>query len=327
MPRLWGKGDAMQTKVRPWAWSWLLPCCLIVLVSCLTNHGPKPGTVVDEARLAGRDAASLPGADEDYYRDMDGGVPLTPAQVVGRNNWVVWTAGNDRLWDVLTDKSAGTFDLLKTISSYPYPEELEAAAVRPPQPLEVARPGQRALLRGGQGAGPGPLRPVARQAPRRLSARSLRERGEVPGRQATSARGKTGPAGVLLRLGHRHRGPAAVPESGLRRKGRRRPGIRSATTPIPATTCARASCGPTGSACPAASATSGPTRSIRPPIRKTRSGRTCRRTSAPSTSGSTASSAGMRTRAASPTSSSTPRARAPSTPPWSPPTTSTTRAR
>ncbi|HBL28058.1 MAG TPA: hypothetical protein DD490_14590 [Acidobacteria bacterium] len=77
--------------------------------------------MLDEARLAGRDAASLPAADEDYYHDMDGGVPLTPSQVIGRNNWIVWTAGNDRLWDVLTDKSAGTFDLLKTISSYPYP--------------------------------------------------------------------------------------------------------------------------------------------------------------------------------------------------------------
>jgi hypothetical protein len=79
--------------------------------------------VVDEARLAGRDAASFPAADEDYYHDMDGGVPLTPAQVVGRNNWVVWTAGNDRLWDVLAEKSVGAFDLLKTVSSYPYPKD------------------------------------------------------------------------------------------------------------------------------------------------------------------------------------------------------------
>ena len=104
----------------------LLASCLILLLGC-PKKGPEEklqgDKIVDEARLVGRDAASLPGADEDYYKDMDGGVPLTPAQVVGRNNWVVWTAGNDRLWDVLTDKSAGSFDLLKTISSYPYPKD------------------------------------------------------------------------------------------------------------------------------------------------------------------------------------------------------------
>lgn len=102
----------------------LLVGCLILLLGCQTGAPPPPpeapgNAVVDEARRAGRDAASLSGADEDYYRDMDGGVPLTHDQVVGRNNWVVWTMGNDRLWDVLTDKSVGTFDLLKTVSSHP----------------------------------------------------------------------------------------------------------------------------------------------------------------------------------------------------------------
>ncbi len=33
--------------------------------------------------------------------------------------WLVWTGGNDRLWDEMTVKSVGTFDLLKTVSSYP----------------------------------------------------------------------------------------------------------------------------------------------------------------------------------------------------------------
>ena len=33
--------------------------------------------------------------------------------------WMVWTGGNDRLWDRLTRDSIGTFDLLKTISSHP----------------------------------------------------------------------------------------------------------------------------------------------------------------------------------------------------------------
>ena len=98
---------------------WVSP----LLVSCLLVVSGCTHTVVDEARLVGRDAASLPAADEDYYHDMDSGLALTPSQVVGRNNWVVWTAGNDHLWDVLADKSVGTFDLLKTVSSYPYPKD------------------------------------------------------------------------------------------------------------------------------------------------------------------------------------------------------------
>src|SRR5579864_3851868 len=92
--------------------------CLIAAPSC--KHHEQ---AIDEARQAGRDAASFPAADEDYYHDMDGGLTLTKSQVVGRNNWIVWTAGNDHLWDVLTEKSVGILDLLKTISSYPYPKD------------------------------------------------------------------------------------------------------------------------------------------------------------------------------------------------------------
>jgi hypothetical protein len=114
-----------------WVSPLFLLCCIAIL-GCpphkdeTTAETPKPPPsqgVVDEARLAGRDAASFPAADEDYYHDMDGAMTLTPSQVVGRNNWVVWTGGNDHLWDVLAEKSVGNFDLLKTISSYPYPKD------------------------------------------------------------------------------------------------------------------------------------------------------------------------------------------------------------
>ena len=85
--------------------------------------GPKPGTVLDEARLANRPASDFEAADEDYFHDMDqnknGVIQLSPEEVKGRNTWVVWTGGNDRLWDKLTIASVGALDLLKTISSYP----------------------------------------------------------------------------------------------------------------------------------------------------------------------------------------------------------------
>src|SRR3954451_21613865 len=116
---------------------------LIVIVSSLLTSchlKPAPGTVKDEALAAHRDAASLAGADEDYYADMDYGLTKNPegirasldpyvpgitsdaavkAAVIGRNNWIVWTAGNDRLWDTLSVSSFGNLDLLKTISDHP----------------------------------------------------------------------------------------------------------------------------------------------------------------------------------------------------------------
>jgi len=76
-------------------------------------------SVPDEAKAAGRTAESFPPADEDYFRAMDNGIPLTPDEVKGRNMWLVWTGGDDRFWDLMTERTFGAFDLLKTISSHP----------------------------------------------------------------------------------------------------------------------------------------------------------------------------------------------------------------
>ena len=118
---------------------------VFTLVCCATlpfgsSCGSGSGFVLDEAKCAGRTPESLPAADEDYFRDMDYGVTGNPAQVAaaldpylpgiapgqavnavvkGRNNWIVWTGGNDRLWDVLSVKSTGILDFLKILSSHP----------------------------------------------------------------------------------------------------------------------------------------------------------------------------------------------------------------
>ena len=89
----------------------------IVLLQWLQR--PRSGHVKDEALLVGVKAADLKAADEDYFHDMDGGVQLSPVEVQGRNTWLVWTAGNDRLWDMLSVSTGGVLDFLKTISSYP----------------------------------------------------------------------------------------------------------------------------------------------------------------------------------------------------------------
>lgn len=102
--------------------------------------GNKPGEILDEALCAGRTADTLQGATEDYFADMDYGISKDSAEIVsrldsfvpgiseedaanaivrGRNNWMVWTAGNDALWDELSRASVGNLDFLKTLSNHP----------------------------------------------------------------------------------------------------------------------------------------------------------------------------------------------------------------
>ena len=101
----------------------LLLVLLILIVLAVAAYSihwystPRPGHVLDEALLVGRDASSFPAADVDYFHDMDGGIQLEPPEIQGRDTWIVWTAGNDRLWNQLIYNSAGALDFLKTLSS------------------------------------------------------------------------------------------------------------------------------------------------------------------------------------------------------------------
>lgn len=98
---------------------------VISLADCGRRGGPRPGTVQDEAMRAGLTSEHFIRPTDDYFRDMDdnlvgGKRPVfTQQEIEGRNMWMVWTGGNDRLWDRLTIDSIGSFDLLKTISSHP----------------------------------------------------------------------------------------------------------------------------------------------------------------------------------------------------------------
>lgn len=112
----------------------------LLLASCSKSPcGSGAGNIKDEALCVGVTADQLKGADEDYFHDMDYGasndplalaqtlnefVPgITPQQAAeavakGRNNWIVWTAGNDRLWNSLATQSKGTLDFLKVLSNH-----------------------------------------------------------------------------------------------------------------------------------------------------------------------------------------------------------------
>ena len=86
-------------------------------------RNPRIGHVKDEAQLAGLTADYFKAADDDYLHDMDRGpngpITLSPDEIKGRNTWVMWTGGDDRLWDKMSLASAGALDFLKTLSSHP----------------------------------------------------------------------------------------------------------------------------------------------------------------------------------------------------------------
>ena len=94
-----------------------MAACFLLVVSC--DDKPKIGPQLDEAKTVGRTAESFPAADENYFRDMDGGIDLSPEEVKGRNMWTVWTGGNDRFWDGITESTFGGFDLLKIVAYDP----------------------------------------------------------------------------------------------------------------------------------------------------------------------------------------------------------------
>jgi hypothetical protein len=92
---------------------------LLLAAAIASNPAAAVPAPTDEAQRAGRNEASFPQASEDFFKDMDNGVQLTPDQVRGRNMWLVWSGGNDHFWDRVTRDSLATFDLLKIVTSHP----------------------------------------------------------------------------------------------------------------------------------------------------------------------------------------------------------------
>ena len=146
------------------------------------------------------------------------------------------------------------------------------------------------------GPGPEALRPVARQAPRRLPARSVRERAEVSGRRRSARAARTLPVGSYYGYATGIVGLRLFPNPDFDEAAAKKWDPERYYTDRGYYNSQGPGASRTASACRAASATSGRTRSSRPPIRRIRSGRTSAPTSARSTSGSTASSSGRPTR-------------------------------
>src|SRR5215471_4670572 len=104
------------TRTAPAWWMSIVALAPFAFAAC--HQGGRPGHVLDEAARVRYPLTQLKAADEDYFHDMDGGLPLTKPEIEGRNTWIVWTGGNDRFWDAISVNSVGSFDLLKVVSSH-----------------------------------------------------------------------------------------------------------------------------------------------------------------------------------------------------------------
>lgn len=93
--------------------SWLFAC--VALVSCTKNQP------VDEAKAAGKSTADFPQITADIFKPMDGGIDLSPQEIMGRNTWNLWSAGNQHFWNHAAQDSYGLMDLLKMLDNRKFP--------------------------------------------------------------------------------------------------------------------------------------------------------------------------------------------------------------
>jgi cytochrome c5 len=89
------------------------------LIFCLVVAGCKKRPV-DEAKAAGKTTADFPQVTADVFKPMDGGIELSPEEIMGRNAWNLWSAGNEQFWNRAAQDSFGLMDLLKTLDNRKY---------------------------------------------------------------------------------------------------------------------------------------------------------------------------------------------------------------
>ena len=90
------------------------------LVFCLAFAGCKKNEPVDEAKAAGLTTADFPQITADVFKPMDGGIELSPEEIMGRNTWNLWSGGNQHFWNGVAQDSYGLMDLLKTLDNRKY---------------------------------------------------------------------------------------------------------------------------------------------------------------------------------------------------------------
>jgi cytochrome c5 len=95
--------------------SYLGACAVLSLTSCKKNES------IDEATAAGLTTADFPQITANIFKPMDGGIDLSPEEIMGRNTWNLWSGGNQHFWNRAAQDSYGLMDLLKMLDNRKYP--------------------------------------------------------------------------------------------------------------------------------------------------------------------------------------------------------------
>jgi len=88
---------------------------LLAFASCGKNEP------IDEAKAAGKSTADFPQITADIFQPMDGGIHLSPEEIMGRNTWNLWSGGNQHFWNQAAQDSFGLMDLLKMLDNRKFP--------------------------------------------------------------------------------------------------------------------------------------------------------------------------------------------------------------
>lgn len=89
----------------------------LLIALCLTLSGCGKNEPIDEAKAAGKTTADFPQITADIFKPMDGGIALSSDEIMGRNAWNLWSAGNQHFWNHVAQDSYGLMDLLKMLDN------------------------------------------------------------------------------------------------------------------------------------------------------------------------------------------------------------------
>jgi hypothetical protein len=62
----------------------------------------------------------IPDVTADVFKPMDGGIDLSPEEIIGRNNWNLWCGYDEHFWNQVAQDSFGLIDLLKMLDNRKY---------------------------------------------------------------------------------------------------------------------------------------------------------------------------------------------------------------
>ena len=96
----------------------IMVAMFLILSAC--RHEKQVSVIQDEPKLAGKTTADFPQITADVFKPMDGGLDLTPQEIMGRNAWNLWSGGTEIFWNHVSQDSYGLLDLLKMLDNRTY---------------------------------------------------------------------------------------------------------------------------------------------------------------------------------------------------------------